>query len=459
MALRRVLVVDDEESMRHILTHLLSSAGFDVRAAPDGAAALLEVETSEPDVVLTDINMPGVSGMDLLVRLREKSPDVLVIMMSAYGTIDVAIEAMKAGAYDYVSKPFRPDEVLLVLRKAEERERLVRENRRLRAGRTLPAEDLAAPGLVGRSASLTAAVKMASRIAKVKTTVLLLGESGTGKELFARLLHESSPRAEAPFVAVNCGAIPEQLIESELFGHAKGAFTDAVRAHKGLFEEADGGTLFLDEIGELPIGMQVKLLRVLEEEEIRRVGDARSVKIDVRVIAATMRDLPADVQSGRFREDLYHRINVFQLRLPALRDRKDDIPILARHFLAQHSKRLGIEARDFTDEAMVVLESHPWPGNVRELENIVERALVLSDSSMIGTESLPDRLLTPVPVESSAPAPEAGDLSLKRASRSLEEDFIRRALARTKGNRTRAAELLELSHRAMLYKMKEFGIT
>jgi two-component system response regulator AtoC len=468
MAFRRILVVDDEEPMRHILTHILTAAGYDVRAVPDGAAALREVELSEPDLILTDIRMPGLSGLELLTAAKERAPQVMVIVMSAYGSFDSAVAAMKAGAYDYISKPFRPDEVVLVLRKAEEREHLVRENRRLRDAQPGPrlkagGDEPSVEGIVGESEALKTAVGLARKVARVKTTALLLGESGTGKELFARLLHELSPRQAGPFLAVNCGAIPEHLIESELFGHVKGAFTDASRARKGLFEEADGGTLLLDEIGELPLSMQVKLLRVLQEEEVRRIGDSRSVKVDVRVVAATVRDLPAMVGKGTFREDLYHRLNVFQLRLPPLRERSGDVKILVRHFLRYFNRRLGLQVEGFTPEALALLDGYAWPGNVRELENVVERALVLADGSVIDVEGLPERLLLPSPAERAAaasiPVLADGDLSLKRASRALEGDFIRKALVKTKGNRTRAAELLDLSHRALLYKLKEYGIT
>jgi two-component system response regulator AtoC len=464
MSIRRILVVDDEEPMRHILTHMLSTAGFDVRAVGDGASALREIEASEPDLVLTDVRMPGMSGIELLAEIHRRSPGLMVIVMSAYGSIESAIEAMKAGAYDYISKPFRPDEVVLVLRKAEERERLVRENERLKASLPGPkvsasADSESVGGLIGESPAFKGAIALAKKVAKVKTTALLLGESGTGKELFARLLHELSPRAKGPFLAVNCGAIPEQLIESELFGHVRGAFTDASKTRKGLFEEADGGTLFLDEIGELPPQMQVKLLRVLQEEEIRRIGDSRSVKVDVRVIAATVRDLPVMASKGQFREDLYHRLNVFQLRLPPLREREGDVPVLLRHFLRDLNERLGVKKEGFSPGAMELLESYSWPGNVRELENVVERSMVLADGPIIDVEDLPERLFAPQPSGNSSKVSTGGDLSVKRATRQLEEEFIRRALERTNGNRTRAAEILELSHRALLYKLKEYGIS
>jgi two-component system, NtrC family, response regulator AtoC len=454
MALRRVLVVDDEEALRHVLTVMLTDAGYDVRAVGRADAALGELEASEPDVVLTDVRMPGMSGLELLAEIRRRAPDVTVIVMSAYGSLETAVEAMKAGAYDYVSKPFRQDEVVLVLRKAEERQRLVRENRRLKADR---AAGIA--GMIGRSAAFEQVLKLVRKVAEVKTTTLVLGESGTGKELVARALHDLSPRRDGPFLAVNCGAIPEPLMESELFGHVRGAFTDAHQNRKGLFEEADGGTLFLDEVGELPPALQVKLLRVLQEEEIRRVGDTRSVKVEVRVVAATVRDLPEEVKKGRFREDLFYRLNVVQVRMPPLRERREDIPLLLEHFLRRCAKKLGQTVEGFTPEAMRVLESYSWPGNVRELENVVERAVVLAEGPRVDVDGLPEKLLDdPVSAPPSTPAGR-GDLSIKRAGRAMEQDLIRRALAKTNGNRTRAAELLDLSHRALLYKLKEYGIT
>jgi two-component system response regulator AtoC len=392
-------------------------------------------------------------GLVLLRRALELHPDLTFIVMSAYGTHDTAIEAMKAGAYDYVSKPFKPDEVVLVLRKAEERLRLSRENRRLRS-------ELAAgfriENFIGSSPALQEMLGQVRKVAPTKTTVLLTGESGTGKELVARALHELSPRAAMPFVAVNCGAIPAELLESELFGHVRGAFTDASRDKKGLAAEADGGTLFLDEIGELPLALQVKLLRFLEDEQVRRVGDTRSERVDVRVVAATARDLARAVKEGQFREDLFYRLNVVNVRLPPLRERPDDVPALVEHFLAKY-RRLRPEAplTGVSPQALEVLRSHRWPGNVRELEHAVERAVVLADGPLVQEDDLPDEVRA-------APAPAAlapgRDLSVKRAFRSLEEQFIRAALDRTGGNRTRAAELLDLSYRALLYKIKEYGI-
>ena len=453
MPFNHVLVVDDEESMRHLLSVILTDRGYEVRAVSNGEDALRELSSRDYDLVLSDVRMPRMDGLVLLRRALELHPDLTFIVMSAYGTHDTAIEAMKAGAYDYVSKPFKPDEVVLVLRKAEERLRLSRENRRLRSEL---ADGFRIENFIGSSPALQEMLRQVRRVAPTKTTVLLTGESGTGKELVARAIHDLSPRAAMPFVAVNCGAIPSELIESELFGHVRGAFTDASRDKKGLAAEADGGTLFLDEIGELPFALQVKLLRFLEDEMVRRVGDTRSEKVDVRVVAATARDLARAVKDGQFREDLFYRLNVVNVRLPALRERPDDVPALVEHFLAKY-RRLRPEAplQGVSPEALEVLRSHRWPGNVRELEHAVERAVVLADGPVVQEGDLPDEVRA-------APAPGAlapgRDLSVKRAFRALEEQFIRAALDRTAGNRTRAAELLDLSYRALLYKIKEYGI-
>jgi two-component system response regulator AtoC len=453
MPFKNVLVVDDEESMRHLLTVILADRGYEVRAVSNGEDALRELSSRDYDLVVSDVRMPRMDGLVLLRRALELHPDLTFIVMSAYGTHDTAIEAMKAGAYDYVSKPFKPDEVVLVLRKAEERLRLSRENRRLRSEL---ADGFRIENFIGSSPALQEMLRQVRRVSPTKTTVLLTGESGTGKELVARALHELSPRAAMPFVAVNCGAIPAELLESELFGHVRGAFTDASRDKKGLAAEADGGTLFLDEIGELPLQLQVKLLRFLEDEMVRRVGDTRSEKVDVRVVAATARDLARAVKEGQFREDLFYRLNVVNVRLPALRERPDDVPALVEHFLAKY-RRLRPEAplTGVSPQALEVLRSHRWPGNVRELEHAVERAVVLADGPLVQEDDLPDEVrAAPAPA---APAP-VRDLSVKRAFRSLEEQYIRAALERTGGNRTRAAELLDLSYRALLYKIKEYGI-
>jgi two-component system response regulator AtoC len=458
--MRRVLVVDDEENLRHMLQILLRREGYEAVGAPSVEAALGELQTKPFDVVLVDLRMPGRPGLELVDEVRKRHLDTTVVVMTAYGSREVAIEAMKRGAYDYLSKPFESDELVLLLRKAEERERLFRENqtlrRELRAGGREPEAGLGE--IVAKSARMVEMFRTLRKIAEFKTTVLVGGESGTGKELIARALHRLSPRRDAPFIAVNCGAIPGALLESELFGHRKGAFTDASRDRRGLFEEASGGTLFLDEIGELPLALQVKLLRVLQEEEIRRLGDTQDIQVDVRVVAATARDLVVEVARGAFREDLFYRLNVVHLELPALRERREDIPLLVTHFIERMNARMGLAINGVTAEAMRRLMEHDWPGNVRELENTIERAMVLTDTAQIDVDALTDRIghahRTPVPVA----APSDDDLSIKRASRRAEEELIRRALAKTAGNRTRAAELLEISHRALLYKIKEYGI-
>ncbi len=459
--MRRVLVVDDEENLRHMLQILLRREGYEAVGAPSVEAALGELSTRPFDVVLVDLRMPGRPGLDLVDEVRKRRLDTTVVVMTAYGSREVAIEAMKRGAYDYLSKPFEPDELVLLLRKAEERERLFRENqtlrKELRAGGREPEAGLGE--IVAKSSRMVEMFRTLRKIAEFKTTVLVGGESGTGKELVARALHRLSPRCDAPFIAVNCGAIPGPLLESELFGHRKGAFTDANRDRRGLFEESSGGTLFLDEIGELPLALQVKLLRVLQEEEIRRLGDTQDIQVDVRVVAATARDLVAEVARGAFREDLFYRLNVVHLELPALRDRREDIPLLVAHFIERMNARMGLAITGVTPEAMRRLMDHEWPGNVRELENTIERAMVLTDTAQIDVDALSDKIgnanRTPAPVV--APADD-DDLSIKRASRRAEEELIRRALTRTAGNRTRAAELLEISHRALLYKIKEYGI-
>ena len=451
--MRRVLVVDDEENLRLVLKTLLRKHGYEVEVADSGEDALSKVDAFGPDVILTDVRMPKMGGLDLLATLKAKQVAATVIVMSAYGNMDLALEAMKAGAYDYVSKPFKPDEVVLALRKAEERELLRRENRALKAQIQQAAQF---ESMLAKSAPMVEVFRTIGKIADFKTTVLVSGESGVGKELVAKAIHSHGNRKGAPFVAINCGAIPENLLESELFGHKKGAFTDASSDRRGLFEEASTGTLFLDEIGELPLNLQVKLLRVLQEEHIRRLGDTRDIQVDVRIIAATHRDLAAEVKAGRFREDLYYRINVLPLHIPPLRDRREDIGLLLDHFLARNNARLGTQIRGVSPEARRLLHEYAWPGNVRELENTIERAMVLCDGEILDAQDLPERIrdaLDPVQVQLAS-----GELSIKKTMLAVEQILIRRALQKTKGNRTRAAEILELSHRALLYKIKDYKI-
>jgi two-component system response regulator AtoC len=465
MTLRRVLIIDDEEGVRESLALCLEDEGYSVTTAPGAEAALRAVAAEPFEFVVCDVRMPGRDGLDLLPDLLAAQPEAAVLMMSAYGAVDQALEAVRRGAYDYLAKPFEPAELLLVLRKAEERERLRRENRRLRAEL---AAGVGSRALIASSPAMREVFELVERAAEYKTTVLVTGESGVGKEVVARTIHELSDRAQQPFIAVNCGAIPEALLESELFGHARGAFTGADTARRGLFREADGGSLFLDEIGELPPAMQVKLLRVLQEEEVRPIGEPKPVPVDVRILAATARSLEAEVAASRFRGDLYYRLNVFRIHLPPLRERGDDLPLLADHLVETISRRLGREVPQLLPDAIAALRSHSWPGNVRELENAIERALILERGPRLAREAfaLPAAAgavqdATPAAQHSSdaADGADESDLSVKRHMRRLEEGLIRRALARTGGNRTRAARLLELSARALQYKLKEYGIS
>ena len=451
---RRVLVVDDEENFRHILSVILKKERYEVETASNGEEALKKVLNVTFDQVLCDIRMPGMDGLDFLKEVKKMEMDANVIMMSAYGTLDTAVEAMKLGAYYYVSKPFKPDEIILTLKKAEERERLRKENELLRKE---VKKEYSFDNIVSKNEKMQGIFEVIQKVAQYKSTILITGESGTGKELVARALHYHSDRSQSPFMPVNCGAIPENLLESELFGHAKGAFTDAIRTKKGLFEEADGGTLFLDEIGELPPQLQVKLLRVLQDGEIRRVGESKAIQIDIRIVAATVKDLLKEVNEGRFRDDLFYRLNVLLIHIPPLRERKEDIPLLVTHFMKKHSQSLGKTVVGIEPKALEVLINYKWHGNVRELENTIERAIVLADAENIELQNLPHDIqnfeerveVTPLGEE---------EYSIKRGSKVLETILIKRALKKTRGNHTHAARLLEISHRALLYKIKDYGI-
>lgn len=449
----KVLVIDDEESIRHMLSMILKKAGYTVRAVENGEDALKELLSGSFDLVITDVRMPKLGGLELLDELGERGIDTTVIVMSAFGNRELAIEAIQRGAYDYIDKPFKKDEILLTLAKAEERQQLRRENEQLkRAQKTHPRFE----NIVGDSDQMAAVFKTVEKVADYKSTVLISGESGTGKELVAQALHDLSPRSNGPWIPINCGAIPANLLESELFGHRKGAFTDASRDKKGLFQEADKGTIFLDEIAELPHALQVKLLRVLQEGEVRRVGDNISSPIDVRVIAASLRNLRKEVEDGRFREDLFYRLNVINIELPPLRARRDDIPLLIEHFIEIQNERLGTSIKGVAPEALELMMQYSWPGNVRELQNCIERGVVLASSDQIDDTILPERIR-----ESSDELKQlfsSDELSIKKISVAMERILIRRALEQTEGNRTNAAKLLEISHRALLYKIKDYGL-
>ncbi|MCU0670182.1 MAG: sigma-54 dependent transcriptional regulator [Myxococcota bacterium] len=448
---RRLLIIDDDDALRESLALVLGAEGFEVAVAAHADEALARLEDASPEIVLCDLRMPGTDGLTLLPELARRRPDATLILMSAYGTEELAIEAMRRGAYDYLAKPFQPSEVLLAIRKAQERERLRRQTALLARDVERAVGDRP---IVAASPGMIEVLELIERAAEYKATVLLTGESGTGKEVLARAIHAQSPRRDEAFVAINCGAIPEALLESELFGHARGAFTGADRSRRGLFLEADGGTVFLDEIGEMPLPLQVKLLRVLQEEEVRPLGESKPRQVDVRIIAATARALESEVASGGFREDLFYRLNVLRVEVPPLRDRREDIPLLVDHFLAQTRDAIGKPVRGIDDDALARLVGYRWPGNVRELENVIERAVILARGDQIGLAELPSNV---VHAESRADVA-GGDLSLRRARHAAEAEVIRRALRETDGNRTHAARLLGISHRALLYKLKEYEI-
>ncbi len=453
----RVLVVDDEENMVHVLTKLLAHEGYEVKGVLSGTEALACIKDGAYDLVLCDLKLPGADGMEVLAGIRETLPEAVVIIITAYGTIPSAIEAMRAGAYDYVTKPFRAHEILAVIEKGLERIRLRREVEYLRK---VVAQRFGFGGLVGKSKPMQEVYTQIEKVAAARGTVLIQGESGTGKELVAKAIHYASPRKSGPFVVIDCGAIPEQLQESELFGHVKGAFTGAIATRRGLFEEADRGTVFLDDVTELPLGLQAKLLRALQEGEIRRVGDSRMIRVDVRVIAATNRNLEEEVGHGTFREDLYYRLNVFLIRLPPVRDRREDIPLLAEHFLARIAEEGNGKPKRLSSDALRLLVSYPWPGNVRELQHVLERAALLSEGELISERDLPPQLVRP-PEELTVALPEdalAIPETTARVVREVERELIQRALARTANNRTEAARLLGLSRRALVYKLKEYGL-
>jgi len=455
--IRNLLIIDDEENMRHMLSAMLKKTGYHVDTAADGRQALEMLDQSVYDFILCDIKMPTMDGMSFLKEARGKMHDATVIMMSAYGTIETAIEAMKLGAYDYIAKPFKSDEVYLTLMKAEERENLKRENLRLRERIRKIGDSHRFGRMVGKSKPMKAVFELAEKVARYNTTVMINGESGTGKELIARGIHFHSMRSKGPLVPVNCGGIPENLLESELFGHKKGAFTGADRNKIGLFEEADGGTIFLDEIGELPPSLQVKLLRVLQEDEIRPVGDSKTRRIDVRVVAATAKKLEDEIQKGLFREDLFYRLNVMPIRLPPLRERAEDIPLLGQYFLQRYGKELGKGPLEIAPTSMALLVRHSWPGNVRELENAIERAVVLSEGNTLMPADFPPNIVHGRD-DLSMEELSADGLSLKAAQRVIEERLIVKALEKTEGNRTHAAKLLEISYPSLLAKIKMYGI-
>jgi two-component system response regulator PilR (NtrC family) len=465
----RVLVVDDERSMRELLGIVLTREGYDVRTADGGVQAVAFLGREPVDLIVSDIRMPDVDGVDVLRAAKTHDPDVPVVMMTAFASTDTAVEALRLGASDYVTKPFDVDELKIVVRRALQRRELQQENLQLK--RALNTSHQFAD-IIGRSDAILAVFRLIETIAPTSSTVLITGESGTGKELAARAIHFHSLRRDRPFVALNCGALPETLLESELFGHMRGAFTGAATNKKGLIEIADKGTIFLDEIGDMSPAMQVKLLRVLQERRYRRVGGTEEVEADIRIIAATNRDLAKDVREGRFREDLFYRVNVIPVVLPPLRDRRGDIALLAEHFVARFAQQMGKQIVGLSGDARAALEAYVWPGNIRELENAMERAVALEATPSVLRESLPEAVRLPpaAPADAGAGAsPSGGSRSettadlpagfdLERHVQDVERQYITHALRRTNGVKTRAAGLLGMSFRSFRYYLKKYDI-
>ena len=452
----RVWVVDDDRSLRQFLRIMLTRAGYDVRLAASGREALNAMAGQPAEVVLTDLTMEGIDGMGVLRGVKERWPDTEVVMITAYGTTENAVAAMREGAYDYITKPFNNDELKLVLEKVFEKRAMRAENSSLRA---LLKERSGHGSLVGRSEPMLALYDLMDRVKDTPVSVLITGESGTGKELVARAMHEDGARSEGPFRSINCGAIPENLIESELFGARKGAFTGATRDTEGLFRSAEGGTLFLDEVGEMPLATQVKVLRALQERKVRPVGDTQEVAVDVRVVAATNRTLPDEVAAGRFREDLYYRLNVVTLSLPPLRERLGDLPLLVEHFLERYGREFGRAGVRLHDDAMHALAAHDWPGNVRELENAIQRGVALARGELITVDALPPELGAASAGPTGLPfsvGPEGVELedALERYERLLLEG----ALEAAGGTKTEAARLLGISFRSFRYRLQKLGL-
>jgi nitrogen regulation protein NR(I) len=458
---KQVLIVDDEPNLRKILSAQLTRDGYDVLTAEDGEQGLQLLHEHHIDLVVTDLKMPKVDGMTLLKKAVEEDPELPIVLITAHATVDTAVEALKSGAFDFVTKPFDKDEVRQIVAKALK-------TRELRGRDATPVSRGARFGIIGSSPGIAELYSILERVADTPTTVLITGESGTGKELVARALHEHSGRKDKPFIKVNCAAIPKELIESELFGYERGAFTGAVASKPGRFELANGGTLFLDEIGEIPIEMQVKLLRALQESEFERVGGIKTIRVDVRLVAATNRDLKKLIASGAFREDLFYRLNVVPIRLPALRERTGDIPLLVEHFLAKFNERLRKRVEGVEQGALDLLVQYPWPGNIRELENVIERAVLFCDTHELNAGALPPEVRG-IPAIANVPLPEA-DLQAALASEGglkehvrvamsrLEKELVSRALQQTSGNVTHAARLLKISRKGLQLKMKELGL-
>ena len=449
-----VLIVDDEKNYLVVLEALLGPEGYEILTAGSAEDAVRLIQESDLDLMITDMKMPGTSGMELLEASKEIKPDLPVIMMTAYGTIEMAVEAMKKRAYDYITKPFQNEELKLTVKKALENYRLIKENRRLSQALS---DRYKYGNIIGKSKPMQGIYEMISKVAQSKASVLITGASGTGKELIAKAIHYDSPRKDRPFISVNCGALTETLLESELFGHEKGAFTGALSMKKGRFELADGGTLFLDEVTDMPPPLQVKLLRVLQEMEFERVGGTKTIKVDVRVLSASNRNIKEVVAEGNFREDLFYRLNVINIEVPSLRERPEDIRLLVDHFIGKYRQDEGKERIELSPKAWKILFSYSWPGNVRELENVIERAVVLKADRVIGQEDLPTELSEKreeVEVERFIPL----DAPLQKTLEQIEEKLIRRALDQCDNVQSHAAEMLGITKSLIQHKMKKYDI-
>ena len=454
MPVQKILVVDDEKSLRDFLRIMLRKEGYEVVVAENGQEAVRLFHQKVFDLVLTDIKMPGMDGLDVLKAVKEISQDVVVLMITAFASTETAVEAMKQGAYDYITKPFQIDEVKLVIKNVLEKKQLETDNRRLRQQLD---HQLSFDQIVGKSPVMEKVYEVIRKVADTRSNVLIMGESGTGKELVARAIHSSSSRRKAPFVTVNCGALPESLLESELFGHVKGAFTGAYANKEGLFEVAHGGTVFLDEIGETPSSIQVKLLRVLEEREFRRIGGTENVKVDIRIVAATNRDLEKAVSTGQFREDLYYRLDVIPIYLPPLRERAEDVPWLTEHFLQKYRSGSDRPPKRITPGALRILQAHEWRGNVRELGNLIERVVAMVPDDTLKEEDIEECLEKPLSRRdwSSADFPAEG-LELEAVVEELEKGLLAKALKRTGGVKRKAAQLLGLNMRSLRYRLQKY---
>lgn len=452
MTKKRVLIIDDDKNLRRILEYNMIDEGYDVLTAASGEAGLELFKKEGVDLVITDLQMPGMRGIELIRKIRAISPNALVIVITAFGTVDSAVESMKLGAFDYITKPFNREELKMVVKKALEVGDLMLENRYLKE---MVMEKYGFENMIGNSPKMVEIYRLASHVAKSDATVLILGESGTGKELLARGIHFNSLRKDQPLVTINCGALPENLIESELFGHNKGAFTGAIGDKKGKFEAADGGTLFLDEIGELQLHLQVKLLRVLQDGIVDKLGGTEPVKVDVRIIAATNRDIEKEVETGRFREDLYYRLCVVPIRLPSLRERREDIPMMVESFLKKNSEKLKTRKLSIDKNTMKQLVDYNWPGNVRELENLIERMAVINQTGAITEEDLPERIkIKPGNIGKTLfELPEEG-ICLD----DLEKELIEKAFEKCCGNQSKTARYLGVTRNTLLYRFEKFGI-